>query len=224
MPKPPETIARIVIVGAGGHARVLLDSVRAAGHSQVLGFCDAHSELHGLNLHGVPVIGDDEALLRMYQPDAVMLVNGLGSVGDCARRMQVFERFKVYGYKFANVIHPTAYIASEVKLGEGVQIMAGALVQTSASLGDNVLLNSQALVEHNCRISNHVHIASGAVVAGLVHIGQASHIGCGATVIQGISIGPRVLVAAGAVVVKDVARDSTVMGVPARVTQVRGDD
>lgn len=208
--------ARVVIIGAGGHGRVLLDALRQAAAVEVLGFCDAHEQLHGVTLHGVPVIGNDEDLLRDYKPDDVALVNGLGSVGDSGPRGRVFELFRRKGYRFASVIHPRAIVAADVRLGEGVQIMAGAIVQSGAQLGENVLVNTGAIVDHGCRLGDHVHVASGAVLSGDVVVGEAAHVGTGATVIQGIQIGPRALVAAGAVVIYDVGRDTKVVGVPAR--------
>jgi acetyltransferase-like isoleucine patch superfamily enzyme len=101
-------------------------------------------------------------------------------------------------------------------LGDGAQIMAGAILQTGVRVGRNVIVNTRAVIDHDSCLADHVHVATGAILAGGVKVGEASHIGAGATVIQEITIGRAVLVAAGAVVVSDVADDASVAGIPAR--------
>ena len=164
----------------------------------------------------LPIIGDDSAI-SAYSNDAVELVNGLGSVGDTALRASIYYKFKKLGYGFRQVIHPVAIIASDCILGEGVQVMAGAVVNTGTKIAENSIINTGAVVDHDCVIGSHVHIAPGATLSGGVQLGDGSHIGTGATVIQGISIGRNALVGAGAVVLKDVPPGAKVVGVPAKV-------
>lgn len=164
----------------------------------------------------LPIIGDDSAI-SAYSNDAVELVNGLGSVGDTALRASIYYKFKKLGYGFRQVIHPAAIIASDCILGEGVQVMAGAVVNTGTKIAEDSIINTGAVVDHDCVIGSHVHIAPGAILSGGVQVGDGSHIGTGATVIQGIKIGANVLIGAGAVVIRNIPNGVTVIGVPARL-------
>ncbi|WP_050479716.1 acetyltransferase [Herbaspirillum rhizosphaerae] len=202
----------IIILGAGGHARVLLKALAGA---TVLGLTDPDPAKAGGAIAGIPILGTDDAL-KAYAVDKVVLVNGIGSVGSNERRRDLFARYKQIGYAFLNVCHPSAVVADDVLLGEGVQIMAGAILQTGCSVGENSIVNTGAVVDHDCGIGRHVHIAPGAVLSGGVEVGDNAHVGAGATVIQGVRIGANSLVGAGAVVVRDVPPGVRVAGVPAK--------
>jgi len=201
----------IVLLGMGGHAKVLLDSMRECGMT-VRGF------INPVNTDapdGVEYLGDDERFRSDYSPSSVDLVNGLGSVRNTQARGDIFNQFKACGYRFASVIHPSAVISSTARLGEGVQVMAGVVIQTGVRCGDNVLMNTRSMIDHDCRVGTHSHIASGSVVSGNVNVGENVHVGAGSTIIQGINIGEASVIAAGAVVICDVPECTTVAGVPA---------
>jgi sugar O-acyltransferase (sialic acid O-acetyltransferase NeuD family) len=203
----------VIILGAGGHAGALIDILKLRS-IKILGITDRDSTKTGQSKLGVQVIGGDDVIAK-YLPATVQLVNGLGSVRAGDDRKSLFERFKNCGYGFANVIHPSAIIASDVVLSEGVQIMAGAVVQTGCRIGKNVIINTRAVLDHDCQIENHVHVAPGVVLSGGVKVGENALIGAGATVIQEIRIGQYSVVGAGAVVIRDVMEGVTVIGVPA---------
>jgi len=207
----------IVILGAGGHAKVLIEALLADA-AVIAGIVDADPALGGMQLLGVPVLGGDE-LVETFPASEIMLANGIGSVGLPVRRRELFERFKNRGYRFAAVIHPSAVIASDVELGEGVQIMAGAVIQPGSRIGSNAVINTRASVDHDCRIGEHTHLAPGVTLSGAVTVGGTCHIGTGATVIQGIAIGSHSVIGAGALVLKNVPSSVTVVGVPARVVK-----
>ena len=204
----------LMIVGAGGHARVLVDALQLNGVN-ILGILDADVSLHGKNVAGVPVHGGDE-VLAAHATDSLLLVNGIGSIGNPEKRMRLFVRFKGMGYRFATVIHPRAIVARGLVLGEGVQVMAGAVLQTGTELGDNVVVNTAAVIDHDCRISAHCFISPGCNLGGGVELGEGTHAGLGCTVLQYLKIGRRCLLAAGAVVVRPVEDGRRVRGVPAR--------
>lgn len=204
----------VIVIGAGGHARVVVDVLMLLGH-RIVGATDSDDGLTGTTVGGVPVIGNDNAVLE-HAANSVALVNAIGSVHLPARRQSVFDAFKANGYAFETLVHPAATLASGVSLGEGAQVMASAVIQPDARLGSNVIVNTGVLVDHDSTVGDHTHVAPGAVVSGGVEIGEGCHIGAGAVVIQDIRIGPGSLVAAGSVVVDDVPAGSTMMGVPAR--------
>ena len=194
--------ATVIIIGAGGHARVLLDALQLSG-CKVLGFVDPAFAKGSQGPGGLPVLGGDEAL-KDYSVSAVQLVNGIGSIGPTTSRGAVYRRGKEAGFSFARVVHPAAVVSASATLGEGVQIMAGCIVQSGAEIGANSIVNTRASVDHDCKIGETVHIAPGVTLSGNVRVGDRAHIGTGAVVIQGISIGADSLVAAGAVVYRDV--------------------
>jgi len=203
----------LIIIGAGGHARVLA-SVLERVQWPLLGMTDLSPE-ECIPPAGVTLLGRDDAVERWF-PAEVALVNGIGSVASTAKRQGVFVRFKRLGYAFATVVDPLAILAGNVELGEGAQVMAGAVIQSGAAIGENTIVNTGVIVDHDCRIGAHVHLASGVTLSGEITIGVGCHLGTGASVIQGRSLGEGCLVAAGAVVVKDVPPGATVMGIPAR--------
>lgn len=203
-----------VILGAGGHARVLLALVQALG-LPVQG-CVAPVQPDPLWPDTVPWLGGDEVLATL-DPQRVALVNGVGSVGDPARRIAAFRQGQTLGFRFPALVHPSAVLTGTVTLADGVQIMAGGVVQTGTVIGENTLLNTAAVVDHDGRIGAHCHLAPRSVLSGGVSVGDGAHIGTGAIVIQGITIGAGAMVAAGAVVTAPVGAGQRVAGVPARL-------
>lgn len=202
----------VIILGTGGHARVLADSLRLLSVTIVGMVSPARPD--GLP-DDVPYLGDDEAVLA-HPVSSVDLINGLGSVGDAAVRRGLFEVFKARGYTFATVVHPGATVAGDCELGEGVQVMAGAIIQTCSVIGANTIINTRAVVDHDARIGASCHIAPGAVLSGQVTLGDGAHVGTGAAIMQGVTIGDGAVVGVGAAIVRDVPAGARYGGVPAR--------
>ena len=207
----------VIILGAGGHSKVLIDVLKLY-NTTIAGITDPNLSLHGKSIMEVPVIGNDHLVLQ-YHPESILLVNGIGLTGQTSKRKQIFEAFKSQNYCFLNVIHPNSVLASDVKTAEGVQIMAGAVIQTATVIGANTIINTRASIDHDCIIGSHVHIAPGATICGGVTVEDSVFIGAGATVIQGVHIGANSIIAAGAVVTRDVPEGVIVMGVPAKVVE-----
>jgi sugar O-acyltransferase (sialic acid O-acetyltransferase NeuD family) len=204
-----------IILGAGGHAKVLIEALQRSA-IPILGITDSDGCKIGSSLLGIPVIGTDE-MLREHAPDSILLVNGLGSVRTVVNRMLLYEKFKAMGYRFASVIHPSAVIAGDVDLAEGIHVMARAVLQPGCTVGVNTIINTGVVLDHDCRIGRHVHLAPGAILSGGVQVGHNTHVGTGAVIIEGRRIGDSVLIAAGAVVVGDIPSGAKAMGIPARV-------
>lgn len=207
----------IIILGAGGHAKVLIDALQRQS-ANILGITDPDSKKIGENILGVPVIGDDGAI-NTYNNDSIKLVNGIGMVTNKTTRQQIFYHFKRQGYSFSSIIHDSAILSFDATLSEGIQIMAGAVIQPGCKIGTNSIINTRASIDHDTIIGAHVHIAPGVTISGGVQIGDGTLVGSGVTIIQGVRIGENTTVAAGAVVIRDVPNGVTVMGVPARVVK-----
>lgn len=204
----------VVLCGAGGHAKVLLEALRAAGR-EVLGACVPDPT--GWRLATL-CLGDD-AWLRQQTPGRFELVNGVGSTGDPRRRIAVFDGFKAFGFSFARVVHPGAIVASDAVLAEGVQVMAGAVIQPGCHLGENALVNTRSSLDHDGNLGAHVHLAPGAIICGGVTVGARSHVGPGATLVHGVSVGVGCLVGAGSLVLHSLPDNVMAYGVPARVVK-----
>ncbi len=214
---------RVVGLGAGGHAAVMIEILRLAGGFELAGLLDPRPELWQTRILGTTVIGDDSRLAELHRDGIHWAFIGVGSVGDMTPRRRLHALAIDSGFDLVNAIHPRAIVSPAADVGRGVAVMAGACVNAGARLGDSVIVNTGAIVEHHGRIGSHVHIATGARLGGDVTVGDGTHVGIGATVLQGVRIGCRVIVGAGAVVTRDVADGVVVAGVPARVIRRSGD-
>jgi sugar O-acyltransferase (sialic acid O-acetyltransferase NeuD family) len=204
----------VIIVGGGGHSKVLIEALRLRS-VKILGITECDNTRIGIDVLGIGVIGNDDKIFG-YAPESIRLVNGVGSVNLPKARKAVFDKFKERGFTFATIIHPSAVIASDVVLGEGAQVMAGAVIQPGSRIGRNSIVNTRVSVDHDCSIGEHVHLAPGVTLSGSVRVGDIVHIGTGAIVIQGMSIGHQSIIGAGSVVLEPVVEGTTVLGCPAR--------
>lgn len=206
-------------MGAGGHARVLLECLRASGAGEPAAILDADRSLWGQKLMGIPVAGGDDRIPEFLRQGVQHFVVGLGGTGDNRPRQTLFEMGLRSGLKGLTVRHPSAIFSGSAVLGEGTVLFPLSVVNPGTTLGRNVIVNTAAVIEHDCLLSDHVHVATGARLCGAVRVGPCAHIGAGATVLQGLSIGEGAVVGAGAVVVKDVEPRTVVAGVPAKVLE-----
>lgn len=209
---PPQTSGLpLILLGAGGHAKVLLALAKSAG-LVVQGLCDPMLAQQGQSdWKGLPVLGGDEALDGI-DPRKVGLINGLGQLVGQRFRNRLFENLKAKGFTFPVLVHPTAWVAPTARLEQGVQIMAGSIVQPDCNIGENTIINTRASVDHDCWIGKNVHIAPGATLCGGVIIGDDAFIGSGATIIQGLRIGARAVAGAGVTLVRDLPSDARALG------------
>lgn len=206
----------LVLLGAGGHARVLAALALAAGHP-VLGVCDPTLAAEGISRWAdLDVLGDDSALDGL-PPDRVALMLGIGQLARGNLRERLYAVWRARGYDFPALVHPSAWIAPGVVLGDGVQVMAGVVIQPGCAIGENSIVNTRAGVDHDCRIGRDVHVAPGATLCGTVTIDDGAFIGAGATVIQGLCIGARAVVGAGVTLVQDLAPMTSVLGASNRL-------
>ena len=205
-----------VLLGAGGHANVVLALLRELQCEVV---CVSDPSLLAQSVpvwQGLPVF-DDATVLGKYLPTTVFLANGVGFVQTPEPRQRVFNTYAQMGFVFPALVHPFTWVAKDALVGEGVQIMAGAVVQAGTQLGANTLVNTGARIDHGCQIGPHSHVACGAILCGTVHLGTHTFIGAGAVVIQGISLGDHCTVGAGSVVLHSHGNHQRLVGSPARV-------
>lgn len=205
----------LVLLGAGGHAKVLLALALAAGHP-VVGVCDRQLAVSGTcRWRGVPVLGGDEALATL-DPQAYGLINGVGQMPKQDGRRRLYDTWRTKGFLFPALVHPFAWVADDAVLVDGVQVMAGVVIQPACTIGINTILNTGASVDHDCQIGAHVHIAPRAALCGGIRVDDGAYIGAGATVIHGMSIGRDAVVGAGVACVRNVAADEVVIGAAVR--------
>jgi sugar O-acyltransferase (sialic acid O-acetyltransferase NeuD family) len=202
----------LVLLGAGGHAKVVLDILLRQGIRPLACINPQPLPAHPL-FAGIAHYPDDTAL-HTLDPKAVMLINGVGALPGSNRRFALFDEAKSLGFRFFSVICSSAQISPFARLGEGVQIFSHAIVNVDSQIADNVIINTRALVEHDCQIGKHSVLSPAAVLCGQVQTGQQVYIGAGAVVIQSVRIGDRAMVAAGAMLAHDLLPDSKIY--PAR--------
>jgi sugar O-acyltransferase (sialic acid O-acetyltransferase NeuD family) len=206
-----------ILLGCGGHAKVLLEIAQLSGYPVPVAVLDADPLLWGTQLEGVPVAGGDDRMKDLLLQGISHFVVGLGGVKDNRPRQRLYEMAVSTGFVPLTLTHPSAVFSKTACSGPGLQQLPLSVVNAGVRLGVNVLINSGTIVEHDCLVGDHVHVASGARIASTVEIGIGVHIGIGAVIKQCLRIGDYAVVGAGAVVVEDVPAGYTVVGVPARV-------
>ena len=206
---------KIIIIGGGGHARVLKELIVAIERFEIIGVLDPLLKA-GTEVMGLPVLGNDDLLSELFVKGVKNACIAVGSIKDNNKRKTLYEHVNRIGFTVPPLIHQRSIISNESEIREGVQIMAGAVIQAGSIIGEDSIINTGAIVDHDCVVGMHVHICPGVVISGGCAIGEGAFIGTGATIIQGIKIGKDAVIGAGSVVVKDVPDGAVVKGVPAK--------
>jgi sugar O-acyltransferase (sialic acid O-acetyltransferase NeuD family) len=207
----------VLIIGAGGHGRVVLDILRAQGQYRPIGFLDADPSLTGQIISGLEVLGPVNLLHKLKSQKVKGAIVG---IGDNNARLRYAKLVMEQGLELINAIHPSAVVSQTAILGRNIVIAPGAVVGTDARIADSVIVNTSAVIDHECEICQGTHICPAAALAGRVRIGVATFVGLGSRIIQCLKIGDGCVIGAGAVVIRDVEDGATVVGVPARVLEV----
>lgn len=205
---------KTIIIGTGGHARVILDILNYDRNIEIVAFLD--KEIHGPfeKIMDIPVLGGHSVLPDMLK---IGIKGTIIGVGDNKIRKDYYEKFRNMGMELVNAIHPTVHIAHNVKIGKGVVIAAGATIATGAEIGNDVIVNTGAIIEHEDILEDHVHIAPGTVLAGRVKVKEGTFIGAGSVVKQYVTIGENAIIGAGSVVLEDIPENTVAVGAPAKV-------
>lgn len=202
---------RLVIIGAGAHSKVILDTLLLCDEYEIVGLTDNSKVGQVL---GYPILGSDECLPELHDCGVECAFVALG---NNALRKKMFSRAQGLGFDMINAISPYAHISRFAVLGCGVAMMPGAAVNACAKIGNGVIVNTNAAVDHDCIIGEFTHIAPGCAISGSTTIGSGCFLGTGSHVIDRLTIGNNVMLGAGGVVVKDLECDCEAVGVPARI-------
>ena len=217
MSEPGTKKKSLILVGGGGHAKVVIDAIKKSGNFDIYGIADPFLK-PGISVMGVPVIGSDKKLKGLLKKGISKACISIGSVGDCERRIAVFRKLKKMGYKFPAIIHPSAVIGNNVRIGEGSFVASGAVINPGTRIGRNAIINTRSSIDHDCEIGNFVHIAPGCVLSGSIRIGEGTHIGTGARIVNNINIGRNCFVAAGSIVTKSLKDGERFFKLPLQVS------
>jgi UDP-perosamine 4-acetyltransferase len=204
----------LLVIGGGGHAKVVIDLALRSGEWRVGGVLDDAADAAGTTLLGCPVLGGTERIGDYVGSGMAFVV----AIGSNAIRERLQATATAAGLVAAALVHPSAVLAESVALGLGAVVMAGAVINADAKIGKGVIVNTGAVIDHDCQIADYCHIAPGVKLCGAVSVGTRSLVGVGASVIPGVAIGSDCIVGAGAAVVSSVPDGSRVVGVPAKST------
>jgi len=212
----------IVIIGAGGQARVVYEILRYNRNMEIFAFIDNIIKGSEEKIMEIQVLGDHSILPKLIKEG----VKGyIVAVGDNKIRMQHFNKCLSMELIPINAIHPTAHIAyNGVKIGKGVVIATGATIATGTTIGDNVIINTGAIIEHEDVIEDHVHIAPGVVLAGRITVKENAFIGAGSVVKEYITIGKNTIIGAGSIVLEDIPDNVVAVGAPVKVIKIRKEE
>lgn len=192
---------KIVLIGGGGHCKVVIDAIKKSNIFKIYGIIDAKLQ-KGTSILGIKVLGDD-ALLPDIRKNIEFAFITIGSIGDCSARKKIYENLKILKFKLPIIKHPKAIVADGVEIDKGTFVAAGAVINPGTKIGKNAIVNTNASVDHDCEIGDFVHIAPGVTLSGGVKVGDETHIGTGANVIQYIIIEENKFIPAGALVYKN---------------------
>lgn len=201
---------RIVIIGAGGHARSVADTIERAGKYQIEGFVDIDPCAKVGNYRHIGTDVDLPAIRNAGVENAAIC---LGFLGEGDKRQFLFQAAKQAGFCLPPIVDPSSVVANDAVIGEGAFVGKMAVVNASAVIGVMCIINSGAIVEHDCRVGDFSHVAVNATLCGGSSIGSASLVGASATVLQGIEVGSNVIVGAGSLLLSDVPDGSKIVGV-----------
>lgn len=209
---------KIVLIGAGGHCKVIIDILKNIDEYEIVGITDGRINGKVLN---IPIIGDDSMLQKLYKDGVRYAFICVGALGNMEARNVIYNKLKQIGFELPILIHKSAIISPYVFIDEGTCVMPGAIINPDTIIGVNCIINTGSVVEHDCKIGDNTHISPKVAIAGGVNIGHNTHIGIGSSIIQNKNIGNNVTIGAGAVVISDVEDNALALGIPAKTIRIK---
>jgi len=211
-------VKKIVLVGAGGHALSVIDSIQSNQKYEIVGITEL-GYVVGEKVLGYKILGNDAILKSVFDSGVQYAFITVGSIGNTSLRKNLYSMLKSIGFLLPCIIDNSSNIGSDVWLGEGIFVGKNAIVNTKSTIGDMAIINTGAIIEHGCCINEFTHIGPGAVICGDVKIGASTHVGANATIIQGVTIGDNSMIGAGSIVVHDVPSKVIAYGNPCKVVR-----
>lgn len=212
---------KLLMVGAGGHCRSVLDSIDRARYTDIV-IVDMPEKV-GQFVYSVPIVGSDRAISELFRKGYTQAIVAIGSAGDSTKRMKLYKSLKVIGFSFPVIIDKTAVVSNSGTVIEtGTFIGKGVIINTGVKIGHCSIINSGAVLDHDSDIGGFVHVAPGVSMSGTVTVGDGTHIGTGSVIIDSIKIGSNTTIGAGSVVVRDVPDNVVAFGNPCEIRRQKG--
>lgn len=203
---------KIAIIGEGGHSKVIRDVILTGKANQIVGYFD--DRYPDLTLKETLYFGPISSAKKMFSYFSG--IQFVVAIGDNQARKRIVQRLDLPDESYMTLIHPSAVVSPEAKIGHGTVIMAHAVVHADTEIGDHTIINTGSIIEHDNQLGDFVHVSPNATLTGSVKLGEGSHVGAGATVIPNVKIGKWSVIGAGATVIDDVPPGRTAVGVPAK--------
>lgn len=201
---------RMYIIGAGGHAKVVISTAKELNF-RITGVFDDDLNKKGSHLLDIPILGP---LSEIKNEDGYFII----AIGDNKIRKEIFETLcGLKNISYVKIIHPKAFVDDKARIGDGTVVFAGAIIQTNTKIGNHCIINTACSIDHDCEIKDFCHIAPGVNLAGGVKVGEGTFVGIGSCVIPNVEIGEWSQIGAGSVVVSNIPPRVLAYGNPARV-------
>lgn len=207
-----------IMIGAGGHAKCLIDILLRQDEYELVGIIGREDEQID-ELLGFPVFKGDAYLQEFWNQGVRNISIGIGGYRNNSNRKNIYLKLKALGFQLINLVDPTAVIAKGVTLGDGVVIFPGVFTNPDVRIGSNVVIYHGSAICHDSVVNDHVLISAGVTIGASCSIGEGTLFALGSTTVSGIRIGADILVAAGAVVTCDILEPGTYLGIPAKLRQ-----
>jgi len=209
-------MTKLLLIGAGGHCKVVIDALSRLKHFKVAGIIDLPQK-SGELISGIPVTGTDRDLGLFYRRGIRHCHISVGSIGSPALRIKLWKQAAAAGFAFSTIISRHAIVSGTCTIGDGSFVAPGAVINAGAKVGSNCIINTAAVIDHDCVIGDFTHVAPGAVLGGGVSVGKFSHIGTGSSLMQYVTIGKKTVIGMGSVVTKSFGDNLTAFGCPCAV-------
>jgi len=210
---------KIVLIGAGGHCKVIIDIIKSTDEYEIVGVIDEKQKSG--NILDVPIIGNDNKLKQIYDSGVQNAFICIGALNNINLRNLIHKKLELIGFKLPILLHKNSIVSKFAHIEDGTCVMPGAIINAGSHIGKNCIINTGCIIEHDCKIGDNTHISPNVSIAGGVNVGFNTHIGIGSSIIQRISLGNNVTIGAGAVVINNINDNVLAVGVPAKVIRFK---
>lgn len=205
-------MGKIILIGAGGHAKSVIDSIEQAGTYEIIGFSEKFKD-EGIQYRGYKVICTDDELEEIYKSGVQNAFITIGYMGNSDLREKLYYKLKNIGFNIPSVVDQSAILATDVQIGKGCFIAKGTIINSQSCISDLAIINTGTVIEHECYVGFNTHIAGNSTMCGNVNVGDNVFVGAGSTVIQGVTIGESTIVGAASTVLHNIGNNKKVFGI-----------